>query len=230
MVTVNRVSNFETNPASVRGGKALGGKSKAGRPAQAGERYPSGKLKPAEKRESGPAPALIKRKFEEALRGAADPLYGTSLGLLFMCGEINASQLAAGTAFARLQGRYDRAMGMPCRFTASPDYGTARSMSDKKAISDDEVAAVKDRHARTMSHLGGALFTSVSVADGAGGRKRLDGEAARPVRAYDARRTTALLERVCVDDLACEGYEIGRLKAALDLLVPWFGVGPEKKG
>jgi hypothetical protein len=219
MVTVAAISNFETNVTR---------KGRAGRPAQSGERYPSGKLKPADKREGGPAPALIKRTVEAALRGAADPLYGTSLGVLFLRGEITASQLAAGNAFARLQGRYDRAMGMPCRFTASPDYGTARSLSDKGPMADDELAAVKDRHARTMGLLGGAMQGSVVVAAGDGGLKRLDGEAARPVRAYDARRTTALLERVCVDDLACESYELDRLRAALQLLVPWFGVGPQK--
>ena len=219
MATVAPISNFETNVTR---------KGKVGRPAQAGERYPSGKLKPADKREGGPAPALIKRTVEAALRGAGDPLYGTSLGQLFLRGEITAPQLAAGNAFARLQGRYDRAMGMPCRFTASADYGVARATSIKGPVSDEETAAVKERHAATARLLNGAMQGSVVVSVGDGSLKRLDGEAARPNRAYDARRTTALLERVCVDDLACEGYELDRLRAALQILVPWFGVGPHK--
>ncbi|MGI3902478.1 MAG: hypothetical protein ACRYGP_16880 [Janthinobacterium lividum] len=226
MVTVAPISNFETNAGSFRGGRNSG--AKVGRPLQAGERYPSGKLKPLEKREGGPAPAEIKRTFDRAIRDGREPLLGTSLGLLMMRGEITPSQLAAGTAYARLQGRYDRAMGMPCRFTASPDYGTARAMSDKGPMSDDDVAAIKARHGRMLGFIGGGSARSIAVADGAGGLKRLYGEAARPVLAYEARRTIALLERVCVDDLACEGYEIGRLQAALDMLMPWFGLGSGK--
>lgn len=228
MVKVEPVSGFEVSPAAPRGGKGLGGRSRAGRPALAGDRYPSGQLKPADKREGVQAPALLKRNFDEALRGAADPLYGTSLGLLFMHGKISAAQLTAGTAFARLRGRYDRAMGMPCRFTASPDYGTARAISDRGPMTDAEVEAIKDRHARTLGYVGAAATGSVAVSAGDGSLKRLDGEAARPVRAYDARRVTALLERVCVDDLACEGYELDRLRTALDLLVPWFGTEARK--
>ena len=229
MVTVAPISNFETNAGTFKGGKNTGGKAK-GRPALEGARYPSGKLKPADKREGGPAPALIKRTVEAALRGAADPLYGTSLGQLFLRGEITASQLAAGNAFARLQGRYDRAMGMPCRFTASADYGVARAVSSKGPVTDDEAVAAKDRYAATMAFIGGAMQGSVTVSTGDGSLKRLDGEQARPVRAYNTRRTTALLERVCVDDFACESYELDRLRAALQVLVPWFGVGPQKGG
>lgn len=222
-------NGFETNTgAFVR--KAPSVKGKAGRPALAGERYPSGKLKPADKREGGPAPAEIKRTFDRAIRDGREPLLGTSLGLLMMRGEITAPQLAAGAAYARLQGRYDKAMGMPGRFTMSPDYGAARSVSNGQPMSELDAAAAKERHSKTLSFLAGAMRGTVAVADGLGGLKRLEGEAARAVLSYDARRTANLLERVCVEDLACESYELGRLKTALDVLVPWFGVGPHKGG
>lgn len=225
MVTVAPISNFETNVTR---------KGKPGRPALPGERYPSGQLKPAGKRDTGPTPAVIKKTFDKALRGGGDPLIGTSLGLLFMTGKITASDLAAGTALAKLWGRYDRAMGMPGRFTLSPDYGTARAISDREPPSDAAVVAVRDRFKKTMALLGVgwidtlAGFGDITVANGAGEAKKLSGEAARSAHLGDCWRTVALLERVCVDDLACEGYELPRLKAALELLAPWFGIDARK--
>ena len=225
MPVVEPISNFETNVRR---------KGKAGRPALAGERYPSGKLKAGEKRDTGPSPAVVKRTFERALRGGADAMVGTSLGLLLMTGKVTAPEFAAGQALGRLWGRYDRAMGMPGRFTLSPDYGTARAISDKGEMSDAAVAAVRDRFRNTMALLGvgwadtPAGFGDVTLASTAGKAMRLSGEAARSAHLGDCWRTVVLLERVCVDDLACEGYELPRLVAALDLLVPWFGIEPRK--
>lgn len=224
MVMVEPISNFEGNAGTFKGGRNLGAKGKVGRPAQVGERYPSGKLKPPEKQKASTPPAQIKRLFEAALRRAADPIYGTSLGLLFMNGDITAHELAAGTSYAKLRGRYDRAMGIPGRFTLSPDYGTVRAISNREPMSDREIEAIEKRQAETFAEIGADMQAAWCVPDGQGGQRWVSPEGQRAANRTMAERTIALLERVCVDDLACESYEVERLKRALQILVPWFGV------
>lgn len=223
MVTIEPISNFEGNAGSFKGGRNSGAK-KAGRPAHEGERYPSGKLKPAEKQSSGTPPAQIKRLFDAALRGAADPLYGTALGFLFLNREITAQELAAGVAYAKLRGRYDRAVGVPGRFTLSPDYGTARSLSSQQPMTDAEVEAVKKRQADTFAAIDAEMHAAWCVPDGRGGLRWVSPEGQLAQKRTTAERRIALLERVCVDDLACERFEVERLKCSLQILVPWFGI------
>ncbi len=226
MPMVEPISNFEGNAGSFKGGRNLGAK---GRPAQPGDRHACGKLKPQKDRNTGAPPAQIKRLFDAALRGAADPLYGTALGLLYANQEITTQELAAGTAYAKQRGRFDRVMGIPGRFTLSPDYGTGRSISSREPLTEREVASVKKRHGEMM----GAIHTSMAAAVyKADERAKLTGASIRLIspdgqRAQirtAAETTVALLDRVCVDDLACESFEISRLKTALQRLVPFFGI------
>ena len=229
MPLVEPISNFEANAGTFKGGRNLGAKGKAGRPAQAGERYPSGQLKPQKDRNAGTPPAQIKRLFDAALRGAADPIYGTSLGLLYAGREISTQELAAGTAYAKLRGRFDRVMGIPGRFTLSPDYGTGRAISSREPMTEREVAQVKKRHCEMMGAIHASMAAAVYKADEraqlkGGGVRLVSPEGQRAQIRTTAERTVALLDRVCVEDLACESFETVRLKAALQRLVPFFGI------
>ena len=227
MPLVEPISNFEANAGTFRGGRNLG--AKAGRPAQAGERHACGKLKPQKDRNAGTPPAQIKRLFDAALRGAADPLYGTSLGLLYAGREITTQELAAGTAYAKLRGRFDRVMGIPGRFTLSPDYGTGRAISSREPLTEREVAQVKKRHNEMMGAIHASMAAAVYKADEraaakAGGIRLVSPEGQAAQIRTTAERTVALLDRVCVEDLACESFETERLKLALQRLVPFFGI------
>ena len=229
MCLVEPISNFEANAGTFEGGRNLGAKGRAGRPAEAGDRHGCGKLKPHKDRNAGSPPAQIKRLFDAALRGAADPLYGTSLGLLYAGREITTQELAAGTAYAKLRGRFDRVMGIPGRFTLSPDDGTGRASSSREPLTEREVVQVKKRHGEMM----GVIHASMSQAiDKQDERAKLKGDGVRLVSPEGqlaqirttAERTVALLDRACVEDLACESFETGRLKAALQRSVPFFGI------
>ena len=178
MCLVEPISNFEANAGTFEGGRNLGAKGRAGRPAEAGDRHGCGKLKPHKDRNAGSPPAQIKRLFDAALRGAADPLYGTSLGLLYAGREITAQELAAGTAYAKLRGRFDRVMGIPGRFTLSPDDGTGRASSSREPLTEREVAQVKKRHGEMM----GVIHASMSQAiDKQDERAKLKGDGVRLV-------------------------------------------------
>src|SRR5205085_6303989 len=86
---------------------------------RAGERYPSGKLKPA-----GTPPAQIKRVVAMATRGAADVFLATQLGWLRLDEIITDTQAAAGVTFATLAGQHDAIFGLPRRAARSPLYET----------------------------------------------------------------------------------------------------------
>jgi hypothetical protein len=96
--------------------------TKQGRPRLAGDRYPSGQLKPVGKQPDGTPPAKIRRAVDLALHGAADPVLATPLGWLRLHNKLTDSQVAAGIAYAKLRGQADRALGLPRRSIASPSY------------------------------------------------------------------------------------------------------------
>ena len=91
--------------------------SKPGRKRKAGERYPSGQIKPP-----GPPPAQIKRMVAMAARGAADVLLATQLGWLRLEHVITDAQASAGVSFATLVGQHDAVLGLQRRAASSPSY------------------------------------------------------------------------------------------------------------
>lgn len=88
-----------------------------GRLKLAGERYPSGKLKP----QTTP-PAMVRRIIDAARVRASDPLLSTEIGRLRLTGVVTDSDLAAAIVYAEAVGAYDRMKGLPSRTAASPSY------------------------------------------------------------------------------------------------------------
>jgi len=122
-----------------------------GRRRKAGERYPSGKLKP-----TGVPPAQIKRVVAMAARGAADVLLATQLGWLRLDGAITDAQAAAGVSFATLVGQHDAALGLPHRAARSPTYqlGFAGIRAGSSPEADTErVAGLRRRHDAAVARL-----------------------------------------------------------------------------
>ncbi len=129
--------------------------SKPGPKLKPGTRYDSGRLKPESRREAGAPPVQLKRVFDRALRGAEDPRFGTVLGLLFMSGKITAEHFAAGEAYGRLRGRFDRATDVPRRTCQSPWYGDARSPAkNPKPLSEAASVALIERHTALLVYVG----------------------------------------------------------------------------
>lgn len=89
-------------------------------------RYPSGKLKP----EVAP-PTVIRRLINEALRGAANPLFGSQLGRYRLANKIDNHQLSAGMHFAEIVANWHRVQGLPAPFpkSATLQHGLGKSLS-----------------------------------------------------------------------------------------------------
>lgn len=102
--------------------------STRGRPRQEGERYPSGKLKPATEiavpGETGRAPisgTLWQRMVENAEKVLGDARFGTELGRLCAAGQIAPSEAATGFRVAGIYGRFEYYKNLR-RAAASPHY------------------------------------------------------------------------------------------------------------
>ena len=94
--------------------------NKAGRPRKDGvDRYPSGKIKPAETEREAMSVVIEARKNINGWTGkgaddrAKDRRAGYLLGVLFLDGKISEDQLAAGDEFALAIARYYRLTGIP---------------------------------------------------------------------------------------------------------------------
>jgi hypothetical protein len=92
-----------------------------GRPRRAGERYPGGKIKPADEGDVR-APVLWRRIKDGAVKGGAHPYAGTVLGRLSIFGILSDAEVEAGFRVAEIVGRYERLSGAPRRTCASPAY------------------------------------------------------------------------------------------------------------
>ena len=145
---------------------------KPGPKPKAGERYESGRLKPQGiANDAGKPGASIRNVVAMALRKAVDPRMGSVLGVMHLEGKITVSEFAAGCEYAKLRGRYDRAVGIPGRVTLSPDYGTARSISNRESMSAEQVEAVKERHAAMFAFVASGMEGAWCVTDGRGGMR-----------------------------------------------------------
>lgn len=139
--------------------------SKAGRKPINAERYPSGRIKPPSVRNSatvrvpreqaGHAPTLVRRALDNALRDAGDPRFGSVLGRLLMEGKIHSAQYAAGEAYAKLRGRFDRVTNVPRRMAQSPCYGDARSSAkNAEPVSEKAYVATVEQHTALLVAVG----------------------------------------------------------------------------
>ena len=160
--------------------------TKTGRKRQSGERYPSGKLKPAEQ-QPGTPPAKIRRVVDLALRNAADPMLATAVGWLRLHMILTDTQTAAALAYAKLQGQYDSAIGLPRRSAASPAYGSGFSGGSSQDPDEKAVGAVKRRYA-----------------------------ALREVVQASGPKSIGLMDRTCIEDTHPSAWELTDFISALN--------------
>lgn len=93
----------------------------AGRPRKQGvDRYPSGKIKPAETEKEAISVALEARERIHGLK-ENNALAGYTLGRMYLDGSVSDEQRKAGDEYAEIIGRYHRLVGIP--------YPSARAQS-----------------------------------------------------------------------------------------------------
>jgi hypothetical protein len=109
------------------GAITITGAMAVGRGRKAGDRYPSGKLKPTGNKPAIEpfAPALIQRIKRGAKNRWEDARLGSEVGILLMSGELTAAQAAAAFRIASIYGAYEHYAGLH-RSSASPSYDAAR--------------------------------------------------------------------------------------------------------
>jgi hypothetical protein len=163
--------------------------SKQGRKRKDGDRYPSGKLKPAEA-QPGTPPAKIRRAVDLALAGAADPMLATAVGWLRLHAILTDTQVAGAQAYAKLQGQYDSAIGLPRRSAASPAYGSGFSSGSNREPDDRMIATVKRRYAEL-----------------------------RDVVRCSGPKATGIMERVCIEDAHPTAWELTDFISTLNAVV-----------
>lgn len=109
-----------------------------GRPRKKGERYPSGKLKPARQEQS----AIYWQRERDVLRAASrSSLLGTQIGIMFRNERITASQFEAARRFAEARNAADAALSLPPRTTPAQNVSAVGGASN--APDDGEAARRK---------------------------------------------------------------------------------------
>jgi hypothetical protein len=111
-----------------------------GRLRKTGQRFPSGKLKPARKVQT----AIHRQRELEVLRTTSKLSHlGTPVGELFREGDVTASQFEAARQFAEARSAADAALGLPPRTPRAQDMNAVGGRSN--ANDDDEAARLKNR-------------------------------------------------------------------------------------
>lgn len=90
-----------------------------------GERYPSGRRKPPEKKGHDAAGTIWQRvqgHLDDMVAIGLHPDCGTVVGRLYLFGKITAVQAGAALRYAEVAGRYDHYHSVSRRSTASPAY------------------------------------------------------------------------------------------------------------
>jgi hypothetical protein len=168
--------------------------SRAGRPASAGPRYPSGRLKPQGDPRANNIWARIK---EHGVRLMLDPRLGTELSRLSLDGSLTNTQVEAGFLVARIYGAFEK-YTRKRRSAASPSY--LRSFGDPDGPDDpvdpielDElerrVRSAKRRWAQ-LNHPETGVLAGFFRDMGIGG--------------FDQNRARNALETLCVEDRRLE--------------------------
>jgi len=89
------------------------------------KREPSGRISRAVlKAIDGHSPAAVKRLQDAALRGIADPDYGTELGRLALTGKISPTQREAGRRWCKLREEFVRTLGIPLPSPGLPNLNS----------------------------------------------------------------------------------------------------------
>ena len=138
--------------------------AKAGRKPLVADRYPSGRIKPPSVRNyetirvaknDDSRPVQVQRVLEKLMREVEEPLLGSVLGRMLIRKQITSTQYAAGEAYAKLRGKFDRATEVPRRMAQSPSYGDARSSGkNPEPLSEKAYVAVVEQHTALLTSVG----------------------------------------------------------------------------
>lgn len=196
---------------------------KVGRPRQAGDRYPSGKLKPATANASPVVDferkpmtgAMWQRLVTDGQNLFGDQRFATELTRLGAVGELSPSEVATGIRIAGIYGRFEYYQGIK-RAAASPYYArgwvaeTVDTENDPKSL--DQLArefAAEDLEERARQAT--EEFKDLQVA-------------------IDHRLRREALERLCVDNRHVSYGELLDAKAAFTALREFFKTMDEGGG
>ncbi len=181
---------------------------KVGRPRQAGDRYPSGKLKPANSNQSPVVDferkpmtgAMWQRLVTDGQNLFGDQRFATEVTRLGAIGELAPSEVATAIRIAGIYGRFEYYQGIK-RAAASPYY--ARGWTAEAADSEADPKTL-DQLARE--------FAAEDLAE----RERLATEEFKDLQAAIHRGQREALELLCVDN---RHVSYGDLLAAKDAFV-----------
>lgn len=181
-------------------------KRKVGRPVMAGERYPSGRLRPS----NGQGGALWRRIVDEGIRfGYVNPQLGSEVGRLLFYGQITSIEAAAAARVAEIYGRYERIHGKR-RDAASPSYQVGFKTYEIQESGMD-AASLRRYNAKVKSAT----------------RKFDELQAAIPLIPSSAR---ALLEQLCVDDRSIGPTHLVEVRVLLRELAVLFRFAKSNAG
>jgi hypothetical protein len=200
------------------------GNGTRGRPRAEGERYPSGKLKPAaasSTTEREPiSGALWQRMLADGKKIFGDARFGTEITRLGAIGELTSAEVATGIRIAGVYGRFEYYKNLR-RSAASPHY--IREYISQGAGSDTELVNFRAKEGRERDR-------SFNPDD----RDAREAEATRAFVALqeslaEAPRTVRfMLERLCVEN-AYVDYQ-GRIAVRLGLAIAKQHFVDEEKG
>lgn len=192
------------------------GYGQRGRPRAEGERYPSGKLKPAVQIPIDPARepisgATVQRMLSADVRRYREADYGKEATRLWMDGRLTANEISTGLRFAAIYGRFEFYNGLS-RSAAGPHY-IREYISEGVVMDSDQLrrADSPDERERRVREADAAF-------------KSLGG-----VLSFEYR---SALEALFVDDRHI-GYHLHKAKIALAVLAEYFRElekgGPSKR-
>ena len=113
-------------------------KEKRGRRRLQGERYPGGRLRPAEYRSD----TQIRRIVEQGLALGLDPMLASQAGRLRLQGRISDRHLAVIDYVGRIYGRYEFYAGLRRR-THSPGYEASKRQAESSPPDQEAAAAAR---------------------------------------------------------------------------------------
>jgi len=175
---------------------------RAGRPRQAGERYPGGQLKPADG--SMPlSPALVRRIFRAAEEGYADARLASQVGRLLHQRQLTSAEAATGFHIGEIYGRFEAQHGRR-RAVRSPSYESGFSAAGAGQNIDDE----DDERALAIDANWKSLQDELEEF---------------------TQRMRRLLEALCVDDEAINSRDLADVRPILGKLAAFFRSGRSKK-
>ena len=111
---------------------------KRGRPRLNGERYPGGRLRPADFRSD----TQIRRIVDQGLALGLDPMLGSQAGRLRLQGHLNDRHLAVIDYIGRVYGRYEQQAGLQ-RHTQSPGYEAAKRQAGSSLVGEEDASAAR---------------------------------------------------------------------------------------